>query len=61
MKVVLGVMCGALLLGVSSLAAATPEEPVLSRCLVSIVEEARYGGGGGYDIEWVGVGIGGGV
>ena len=41
MKVVLGVMCGALLLGVSSLAAATPEEPVLSRCLVSIVEEAR--------------------
>ena len=41
MKVVLGVMCGALLLGVSSLVAATPEEPVLSRCLVSIVEEAR--------------------
>ena len=41
MKVVLGVMCRALLLGVSSLAAATPEEPVLSRCLVSIVEEAR--------------------
>ena len=41
MKVVLGVVCGALLLGVSSLAAATPEEPVLSRCLVSIVEEAR--------------------
>ena len=41
MKVVLGVMCGALLLGVSSLVAAKPEEPVLSRCLVSIVEEAR--------------------
>ena len=41
MKVVLGVMCGALLLGASSLVAAKPEEPVLSRCLVSIVEEAR--------------------
>ncbi len=41
MKVVLGFMCGALLFGASSLAAATPEEPVLSRCLVSIVEEAR--------------------
>ena len=41
MKVVLGVICGAFFLGASSLVAATPEEPVLSRCLVSIVEEAR--------------------
>ena len=40
-KVVLGVICGAFLLGARSLVAATPEEPVLSRCLVSIVEEAR--------------------
>ena len=41
MKVSLGVICGAFLSGASSLVAATPEEPVLSRCLVSIVEEAR--------------------
>ena len=42
MRIISRVFCGAvLLLGVSSLAAATPEEPVLRRCLVSIVEEAR--------------------
>ncbi len=41
MKVIFGVMFGAVLFGVSSLAAVAAEEPVLSRCLVSIVEEAR--------------------
>ena len=41
MKVIFGVMFGAVLFGVSSLTAVAAEEPVLSRCLVSIVEEAR--------------------
>ena len=41
MKVVSGIVCGVVLFGVGSLSAATPEEPVLRRCLVSVVEEAR--------------------
>ena len=41
MKVVSGILCGVVSLGAVSLSAATPEEPVLRRCLVSIVEEAR--------------------
>jgi hypothetical protein len=41
MKFTSGVMCGVVLLGANSLSAATPEEPVLRRCLVSVVEEAR--------------------
>ena len=41
MKVVSGIVCGVILLGTGSLLAATPEEPVLRRCLVSVVEEAR--------------------
>ena len=41
MKVVSGIVCGVVSLGAFSLSAATPEEPVLRRCLVSVVEEAR--------------------
>jgi multidrug efflux pump subunit AcrA (membrane-fusion protein) len=41
MKVVSGIVCGVVLLGAASLSAATPEEPVLRRCLISVVEEAR--------------------
>ena len=41
MKVVSGIVCGVVLSGVGSLSAATLEEPVLRRCLVSVVEEAR--------------------
>ena len=41
MRIVSGIMCGVVLFGAGSLSAATPEEPVLRRCLVSVVEEAR--------------------
>ncbi len=41
MKIVSGIVCGVVLLGAGSVSAATPEEPVLRRCLVSVVEEAR--------------------
>ena len=41
MKVISRILCGVVSLGAVSLSAAIPEEPVLRRCLVSIVEEAR--------------------
>jgi multidrug efflux pump subunit AcrA (membrane-fusion protein) len=41
MKYILGAMFCVLLPNTSSLVAETPREPVLTRCLVSVVEEAR--------------------
>ena len=41
MKYSCGAVCCVLLLRVNSLVAETPQEPVLTRCLVSVVEEAR--------------------
>ncbi len=41
MRIISGFICGVALLVGSSLLAETADEPVLRRCLVSIVEEAR--------------------